>query len=425
MPSRSHSHSGALIPQVTLTALLYLLLLSPRPSLSINITALLSTFPDFSQFTALLSAATPLAGDLSHRTSLSLLAVPNSFLSSDDHIARHQLSPSALADVLRYHVLLQFLSWSDLRSLPPSGKLVTTLLQTTGRATDNFGSVNITRDPKSGVVSIRSPAPYSPSNATVLALVKTLPYNVTIFSVNSLLIPYGFDLMASETRPSIVLNITKALIDGHNFNVAASMLSASGVVQEFEADEGGAGITMFVPVDDAFADLPPSVTLQSLPADKKAVVLKFHVLHSYYPLGSLESVVNPCQPTLATEDMGAGSFTLNISKVNGSVALSTGIVQASVTQTVFDQNPVAIFGVSKVLLPREIFGRNPIVSAKPQDSGAPPPDDNELSPETSPGFDGHLSSPPGFREDQRSQAAGFGSELFVVFICCIGLYLVV
>jgi len=37
--------------------------------------------------------------------------------------------------------------------------------------------------------------------------------------------------MASETRPNIVLNITKALIDGHNFNVAASMLAASGVVQ--------------------------------------------------------------------------------------------------------------------------------------------------------------------------------------------------
>ncbi|KAK7303828.1 hypothetical protein RJT34_14745 [Clitoria ternatea] len=430
MPSSQGDSAGLPIPQITLTTFLYFLLLTPPPSLSLNITALLSTFPDFSQFTSLISAATPLTTDLSHRTSLSLLAVPNSYLSDDDHLSRHHLSPSALADVLRYHVLLQFLSWSDLRSLPPSGKLVTTLLQTTGRATDNFGSVNITRDPQSGVVSIHSPAPYSPSNATVLSLVKTLPYNVTIFSVNSLLIPYGFDLMASETRPNIVLNITKALIDGHNFNVAASLLSASGVVQEFEDDEGGAGITLFVPVDDAFAGLPPSVALQSLPADKKAVVLKFHVLHSYYPLGSLESVVNPLQPTLATEAMGAGSFTLNISRVNGSVAINTGIVQASVTQTVFDQNPVAIFGVSNVLLPREIFGRNPIVPpAKPID-GAPAPDD-ALSPENSPGLNGepsHLSSPPGFREDARSRAAAGasgGSRFFVVVLCCIGLYLVV
>lgn len=153
------------------------------------------------------------------------------------------------------------------------------------------------------------------------------------------------------------------------------------------------------------------------------------MLHSYYPLGSLESVVNPCQPTLATEAMGAASFTLNISRVNGSVvAINTGIVQASITQTVFDQNPVAIFGISKVLLPREIFGKNPIVSAKPVE-GAPPPDDSALSPENSPEFDGqpsHLSSPPGFREDVRSYAGGSGgSRSFVVLLCCIVLYLVV
>ncbi|KAE8817418.1 fasciclin-like arabinogalactan protein 4 [Hordeum vulgare] len=36
---------------------------------------------------------------------------------------------SGLADVLRYHVLLEYLSPADLRRLPASGKLVTTLFQ--------------------------------------------------------------------------------------------------------------------------------------------------------------------------------------------------------------------------------------------------------------------------------------------------------
>ena len=106
-----------------------------------------------------------------------------------------------------------------------------------------------------GAVLIRSPALYSPSNATVLGLIKTLPYNVSVFAVNALLVPYRFDLMASETRPPLGLNITNALLVGHNFNVVASMLLASGVVEEFEADEGGARITLFVPVDTAFANL--------------------------------------------------------------------------------------------------------------------------------------------------------------------------
>ncbi|KAK6163202.1 hypothetical protein DH2020_000066 [Rehmannia glutinosa] len=392
------------ISNFTPLTFLYLLLL-PLPISSVNITDLLLSYPDLSDFTSLLTT-TAVAADLSGRSSVTLLVVPNAYLRT----ATAELRPSStnLADVLRYHVLLEYLSLSDLRLIPPTGKLVTTLFQTTGRADGNAnsGSVNITFDASSSAVTFHSPT----SNATMLSLIKTLPYNVSILSLNSLLIPYNLDLMASETRPPLGLNITKALIDGHNFNVAASMLTASGVVSEFEADEAGAGITLFVPTDAAFADLPSSVKFQSLPADKKAVVLRFHVLHSYYPLGSLESIVNPIYPTLATEQNGAGSFTVNISRANGSVAIDTGLVLASITQTVFDQNPVAIFGVSKVLLPKEYFGRNPIEENKPSDGGgvmasAQPPD-IALSPGNSPGMYGpssHLSAPPGL--ELRSAAA--------------------
>lgn len=189
------------------------------------------------------------------------------------------------------------------------------------------------------------------------------------------------------------------------------MLAASGVVQELEADEGGAGITMFMPIDAAFEN---SVSLQSLPADKKAVSLKFHVLHSYYPLGSLQSIVNPVQPTLATEDMGAGSFTLNISRLNGSVAINSGLVQASVTQTAFDQNPVAIFGISAVLLPKEIFGDRP-TSLSPPQSGSTPSEDVSYSPE---------ESPPGVREKVKSEAVASaigvdGRRIFAISLCCL------
>ncbi|KAJ6914222.1 fasciclin-like arabinogalactan protein 4 [Populus alba x Populus x berolinensis] len=394
-------------PTSTLTCFLLLLLLTTTtPILAItNLTALLSSFPDFSSFTSLLASTPSITSDLSNRSALTLLVIPNSYLSSSLDLTR-RLSPSSLTDLLRYHILLQYLSSSDLHQLPPAGALITTLFQTTGRASSNFGSVNITRNPVTNAITISSPSPFSSSNATVLSLIKTLPYNVSIISVNSLLVPYGFDLMASETRPTLGLNITKALLDGRSFFVAASLLSASGVVQEFEADEGGAGITLFVPTDSAFSDLSETdVSLQSLPADKKADVLKFHVLHSYYPLGSLESIVNPVQPTLATEDMGAGSFTLNISRVNGSVAIDSGIVLASVTQTVFDQNPVAIFGVSKVLLPKEIFGRNPVLISKPgnSDMGNALPPVVALSPESSPKM---LSSAPAVREEIKSGVGG-------------------
>ncbi|CAK9143027.1 unnamed protein product [Ilex paraguariensis] len=417
------------ISHSTLLTFLYFLIFSSHhiPIVAFNITNFLSSNPDLSDFTNLLTT-TSVAADLTQRTAVTLLVVPNTYLRSSD-LTHHPYTPSStnLADVFRYHVLLEYLSLSDLQSVPPNGKLVTTLFQTTGRATGNFGSVNITRNPTTNTVTIFSPT----TNATILSLIISLPYNITIFSVNSLLVPYGFDLMASETRPPLGLNITKALIDGHNFNVAASMLAASGVVEEFEADEGGAGITLFVPTDDAFSNLPATVRFQSLSADQKAVVLKFHVLHSYYPLGSLESIVNPVQPTLATEDKGAGSYTLNISRVNGSVAINTGIVQASVTQTVFDQNPVAIFGVSEVLLPTEIFGKNPILVNKPSNNGATgnaQPPDISPSPEISPALyepPSHLSSPPGFREDIRSVAPNNGVRRASVALWFIGFYVLV
>ncbi|CAM0883510.1 unnamed protein product [Alopecurus aequalis] len=362
-------------PRLALGVLLLLVLLAalPSPAEGINVTAMLAAFPDFSDFTRLLESS-PVAGELAGRSSLTLLAVPNANLPRSPS-AFAAASGADLADVLRYHVLLEYLSPSDLARLPATGKLVMTLFQTTGRAPSDLGAVNLTAVAvgNSSTVVVRSPAP-SPgsSNATVLGAVTSEPYNISVLAVGGLIVPSGFDIAASgsESRPSPEVNITRVLTDARGFNVAASMLEASGVADDLESDEHGAGVTIFVPTDEAFADLPAIDRLQSLPADRKAVVLRFHVLHSYYPLGSLESIVNPVQPTLATECTEAGRFTLNITRFNGSVAIDTGVVQASITRTVFDQNPVAVFAVSKVLLPKEMFGgRGNIASA----AGAAPP----------------------------------------------------
>lgn len=328
---------------------------SPAPAaVAVNVTGVLSAFPDLNDFTRLL-ASSPVLAELAGRSSLTLLAVPNGNLPQSPS-AFAAASGADLADVLRYHVLLEYLAPADLRRLPASGKLVTTLFQTTGRAPADLGAVNVTTAGASLAV-VRSPAPFPGSNATVLGAITAVPYNLSVLAVDGLIVPSGFDLAASESRPPAAVNITRILADARAFNVAASMLEASGVAAEFEDDERGAGITVFAPTDDAFAGLPAGDRLQSLPADRKAVVLRFHVLHSYYPLGSLESIVNPVQPTLATEFSNAGRFTLNITRANGSVAIDTGVVQATITRTVFDQNPVAVFAVSKVLLPKEMFTR--------------------------------------------------------------------
>ncbi|XP_025805753.1 fasciclin-like arabinogalactan protein 4 isoform X2 [Panicum hallii] len=377
---------------------------SRRPGpVAVNVTGVLSAFPELADFTRLL-ASSPVLAELAGRSSLTLLAVPNGKLPQSPS-AYAAASGADLADVLRYHVLLEYLAPADLRRLPASGKLVTTLFQTTGRAPADLGAVNVTTAGATLAV-VRSPAPFPGSNATVLGAVTAVPYNLSVLAVDGLIAPSGFDLAASETRPPVAVNITRILADARAFNVAASMLEASGVAGEFEADERGAGITVFAPTDDAFAGLPAGDRLQSLPAERKAVVLRFHVLHSYYPLGSLESIVNPVQPTLATEFSNAGRFTLNITRANGSVAIDTGVVQATITRTVFDQNPVAVFAVSKVLLPKEMFTRteapggsdsSSVIAATAAASSPPPAATAPEAAESARTPPTKLSSPPALR----------------------------
>lgn len=382
-----------------------------------DVMGLLSQYQSLSSFTTLL-ATTSVAANLINRSSLTILAVQNSS-PSFQNLSRCYASSSGYA--LNLQILLEYISPTDLSRISPAGRLVSTLSQAVGDAPSGLGAVNITRNPLTRVVSVRLAA----SNSTLTSTIASVPDKIIVYAVDRLLVPCGVDLTASETRPpsSAGLNITRALMDGHVFNVAAAMLAASGLVDEFEKDQSGAGLTLFMPTDEAFGGA--TVSFQSLPADKKAVVLRFHVLHSYYPLGSLESIVNPVQPTLATEAMGAGRFTLNISKINESVAISTGIVQAAVTQTVSDQKPLVVFGISMVLLPTEIFGKHGGGGGV-----APPPVDIPPSPDNSPESyspPSRLSSPPGIRDVFNSGAttntALLPRSFFILALstlCCIG-----
>lgn len=334
-----------------------------------NITTFLGKHTEFTTFNNLLTA-TNVAGEINNRSSLTILALSNAQLEPYISSFNGNLPTQEVSDVLRYHVLLEYMDWERLKTMPAAGTLVTTLYQTTGRAPNNTGAVNITTG-GNGQVRIGMPVAGAGYNATIDGLVDKFPYTISIVRISDMIFPYGFDLSGSPAPTPASINVTDVLVNAMNFNFLVSLMEASGVVSEFDSEEAGAGITIFAPSDDAFSALKPD-TLQGLTAEKKAVILKYHVLLSYYPLGSLQTIVNPVQPTLATQAMGAGSYTLNITRMDGMVAVNTGIVQAPVTQTVFDQKPLSIFGVPKVLLPIEIFGtKSPAPSPSPSPASAP------------------------------------------------------
>eukprot|EP01018_Ginkgo_biloba_P004084 Gb_27249 [translate_table: standard] len=363
---------------------LFAMLVCVRFVSGFNITTFFWKHPEFATFNSLLTA-TNVAGEINNRSSLTILALTNTlmepFISSFDG----NLPTLEVSDVLRYHVLLEYLDWQRLEQMTSGGTLVTTLYQTTGRAPSNMGAVNITTA-NNGQIRIGMPVPDAGFNATITGLVDKFPYTISIVRINSMLIPYGFDLSGSPAPSPFGINVTDVLVKAQNFTFLVSLMEASGVVSDFQSGQAGAGITIFAPTDDAFSALNPE-TLQGLTAEKKAVILKYHVLLSYYPLGSLQTIVNPVQPTLATVAMGASSYTLNITRMRGMVAVDTGIVKAPVTETVFDQKPLSIFAVPKVLLPREIFGANspmPSPLSSPYSAPLPSPYSAPLPSVTSP-----------------------------------------
>ncbi|WJX27988.1 hypothetical protein P8452_16758 [Trifolium repens] len=185
-----------------------------------------------------------------------------------------------------------------------------------------------------------------------------------------LFITFFYLLFFSSPKPSYSLDIVKTLTAHHEFNIIASMLQASGVNNYLEANlKMGSSFTLFLPIDNAFVDLPRSVAL--LASDKKILLLKGHILTVFYPFNLLQTSNIPEQLTLAS-DVVSFAFILNISSVNGTVYLRTGVVEAVITKTVFDEHPTSIptsiFGISKVLLPKEFYGKNPRVFHSP-----PPP----------------------------------------------------
>ena len=114
-----------------------------------NVTEVLSHHPNYSTLMRML-VATGVAAEINIRSSLTLLCPDNAIL--DPVVAQNANSSlQQLGDVLRYHVLLQYLDMTELKNMNNGSGLVTTLYQTTGRAQGTDGFVNVSDLPNGAV----------------------------------------------------------------------------------------------------------------------------------------------------------------------------------------------------------------------------------------------------------------------------------
>ncbi|CAL0328133.1 unnamed protein product [Lupinus luteus] len=315
-----------------------------------NITDILSSNPDYSQYNSYLTQ-TKLADDINSHQTITVLVLTNAAFSTV--AAHHPLS--VIKKLLSLHVLLDYFDATKLHQISDGTTLSTTLFQTTGTAEGNLGSVNIT-DLKGGKVAFGSAAENSKLDSTYTKSVKQIPYNISVLEISAPIIAPG---ILTAPPPSSDLNLT-ALLENHGCKTFSSLIVTTGVIKTFQSTVDK-GLTIFAPSDEAFKskDVPD---LKKLTSAEVVSLLQYHATATYLPVGSLKTSHDSFS-TLATN--GAGKFDLTVSVAGDSVTLHTGVDSSRIANNVLDSTPLTVYTIDSVLLPKELFATSPSPAPAP------------------------------------------------------------
>ncbi|XP_042016511.1 fasciclin-like arabinogalactan protein 12 [Salvia splendens] len=176
----------------------------------------------------------------------------------------------------------------------------------------------------------------------------------------------------APTGPPSVISILKK--DGR-FGLFIKLLQTTKVADNLESQllDSSNGLTVFAPTDSAFSNLKTG-TLNSFTDEQKKELVKFHVLTSHISPLQFQTASNP----LRTQAGGSTELlAMNVTAFGSVVNITTGETNTSVSNTIFDDNQLAVYQVDKVLLPMRFYV--PLPPPPP-----PPPSPKKLSPKASP-----------------------------------------
>ncbi|KAE8679161.1 Fasciclin-like arabinogalactan protein 1 [Hibiscus syriacus] len=243
------------------------------------------------------------------------------------------------------------------------------MFQATGVAPGVSGFVNIT-DFKGGKVGFGAEDNGGSLDSLFVKSVEELPYNISVIQISKAL-PSA--VAEAPTPGPSEQNIT-GIMSAHGCKVFADSLLANHAAMGTYEDnvEGGLGLTVFCPLDDAFKAFLPK--FKNLTASGKESLLEFFGVPVYQSLSMLKSN-NGLMNTLATD--GASKFDFTVQNEGEEVTLKTKINTVKITGTLLDEQPVAIYTIDKVLMPSELF------KAAPTPAPAPAPEKAADAPKAS------------------------------------------
>ncbi|CAN6479548.1 unnamed protein product [Victoria cruziana] len=332
-----------------------------------NITRILAKFPNLSTFNHYLTV-THLAAEINRRTTITVFAVDNSAMA--DLLAK-DLPIASIKNELSLHVCMDYFGAKKLHQITNGTALCATLYQATGSAPGTSGFINIT-DLTGGKVGFGA-VDNGDLDASFVKSLKEIPYNISVIQISSIL----NSPVAEAPAPSpSELNLT-SLMSKQGCKDFADLLTATGAIKTYMDNVIG-GLTVFCPADGVITKFAP--TYKNLTKEEKLTLLLYHAAPIYLPIASLKSNNGPLN-TLATN--GASNYAFTVQNQGEDVTLRTKVVTASITGTLYDQDPVAIFTIDKVLEPKEMFSAAPAPAPGP-DADSPTPSADAVSSSPSP-----------------------------------------
>lgn len=279
-----------------------------------------------------------------------------------DLLSKH-LSIYTIKNVLSLHVLLDYFGAKKLHQITNGTALAATMFQATGTATGSSGFVNIT-DLKGGKVGFGSEDTGRIDATFVKSLIEQ-PYNLSVIQISSML--PSSEAEAPTPEPAMV-NITD-LMSAHGCKNFAEALLNSDAMKTYEDNING-GLTVFCPLDDAFKGFMPK--FKNLTVSGKQSLLEYHGVPIYQSMSMLKSS-NGVTNTLATD--GGQKYDFEVQNDGQDVTIKTSIVTAKIVGTLIDQQPLVIFTINKVLLPKELFkgAVSPAPAPAPDTADSPKP----------------------------------------------------
>ncbi|XP_062117157.1 fasciclin-like arabinogalactan protein 11 [Humulus lupulus] len=161
---------------------------------------------------------------------------------------------------------------------------------------------------------------------------------------------------AKSPAPGGPADIIAVLKKAGQYTTFIKLLKGTQVSDQINSQLSGStqGITVFAPTDSAFSNLKTG-TLNSLTSEQQLHLVQYHVLPAFYSLSQFQTVSNPIHTQAGNSENG--QYPLNVTTSTGNqVNITTGVVNATVSNTVYTDGQLSVFEVDQVLLPLDIFG---------------------------------------------------------------------